>query len=90
MAATVFHPDHPIFAHVFRIDDVVHAQISTRQRIPRNGTARVICGVRIDQDAQRIAPHSDPGRSAPITCDSCMRSFTGVADLADRAARRVA
>lgn len=72
-----------MFVSLFRINGQNHAQVSVRPRIPRNGQHRVLCAVVIDDSAQRLAPHSVPGRSAPITCDGCLASFTAFVDFAD-------
>jgi hypothetical protein len=74
-------------AHVFRVGNDTHVILSTRGHISAsrppahpNGF-HFLCGPALPIGAQRIAPHSTPGRSTPLTCGRCLDSFTAFADL---------
>lgn len=82
---TLFSPDHPWFVHTFRgTDDQVHVVISLRRHVRRHANLRATCAFRL-ADSQRLAPHHDATRNAPVTCASCLVSFTGFDDLHARA-----
>jgi hypothetical protein len=72
-----------MLAHMFRVNDQNHVVLSVRSRVKRNGRHRAICGQVIGADAIRLAPHHQVGRSAPITCPKCDRSFDGFVDTLD-------
>jgi hypothetical protein len=64
--------------HVFKINGSNHAIVTLKGKVKRNSRHRALCGQVIGADAVRLAPHSQPGRSAPITCDKCLASHTGM------------
>lgn len=74
-----------MFVNMFRIDGRNHVALSSRQRLQRGRGHRVLCAVVIGQEAVRLSAHSEPGRSAPISCDRCLSSFIGFCDLIDQA-----
>lgn len=73
-------------AHVFRDSDGQnHVVLSAANRVSRraNPSHRALCARRITPDMTRRLT-TDAGRiQAPVTCDSCLRSFTGFVDVVD-------
>lgn len=74
------------FATIFRAPDGRVHIVAANRVVRRNRGHRALCATPFDGATQTLAPHSVPGRSAVVTCDRCLRSFTGLADLCDRAA----
>lgn len=64
--------------HVFKLDGANHAIVTTATKVKRDGKSHALCAKVIGPDAIRLAAHHEPGRSAPITCDRCLRSHTGM------------
>ena len=67
----------PMNAFSFRFNGANHVTVVNHGRVRRGRGARVICGARIPADANRTTS------AAPISCDTCDRSFTAFVDVMD-------
>ena len=77
------------YAHLFRDSNgVVHAIVTNRPHIKRNGRHVTCCAKRIDETMQRIVPHSEIGRTAPITCEADLAVMTALLDMFEEDERR--
>lgn len=68
---------------LFRIDRIVHAHLSSLERLRRGRRDRAICGQVFDETAQRLAPNAI-GRNPPITCETDLRGLLAFTDLLER------
>jgi hypothetical protein len=67
--------------HTFRFDMTVHACVSLSGASKVNrATNYTACGLAL-ANMQRLAPHHDPTRSAPISCSRCSAMVTTLMDL---------
>lgn len=69
------------YAHVFRRDGETHVVLTNKPNIKRNGRFLTVCAKRVDESFQRLSPHSEPGRSSPLTCDPCLSFMTTLMDF---------
>lgn len=68
------------YAHIVRYEGVNHAVLINRPSIKLNGRHHTICALRVTDQFQH-RPGNYP--HAYMTCDSCIRSLTGWADLSE-------
>ena len=70
------------FAHTFRKDRVTHVVVTSRAKIRRDGTHHTLCAKRVDRTFQRRV--SSGTVIAPVDCDRCAKSMSGILDLMER------